>query len=73
MPFGLCNALASFQRLMNKVFAINISKFIATHLDDILVFSWNLDEHCQHLRWALEQIRKTNLNGRLHKCEFLKD
>ena len=45
MPFGLCNALATFQRLMNKVFADSIGKFIAVYLNDILVFSRNLDEH----------------------------
>ena len=39
MPFGLCNAPASFQRLMNKVFADNIGTFIAVYLDDILIFS----------------------------------
>ena len=73
MPFGLCNAPATFQRLMNKVFADNIGKLIAVYLDDILVFSRNMDEHWRHLRWALEQLRKAKLYGRLHKCEFLKD
>ena len=73
MPFGLCNALATFQRLMNKVFTDNIGQFIAVYLDDILVFSRKLEEHWQHLWWALEQLRKAKLCGRLHKCEFLKD
>ena len=73
MPFGLTNAPATFQRLMNKVFAGNLDKFIAVYLDDILIFSRSLDEHWQHLRWALEQLRKAKLYGRLHKCEFLKD
>ena len=73
MPSGLCNAPATFQRLMNKVFAENIGKFIAVYLDDILIFSRNLDEHWQHLRWALEKLREAKLYGRLHKCEFLKD
>ena len=73
MPFGMRNAPATFQRLMNKVFADNIGKFIVVYLDDILIFSRNLDEHWQHLRWALEKLREAKLYGRLHKCEFLKD
>ena len=73
MPFGLTNAPAIFQRLMNKVFAGNLNKFIAVYLDDILIFSCNLDEHWEHVRWALDQLQKAKLYGRLHKCEFLKD
>ena len=38
MLFGLCNAPASFQRLMNKVFVDKIVRFIALCLDDILIF-----------------------------------
>ena len=73
MPFALTNAPATFQRLMNKAFANNLDKFIAVYFDDILIFSRNLDEHWQHLRWALDQLRKAKLYGRLHKCEFSKD
>ena len=54
IPFGLTNALVTSQRLMSKVFAGNLDKFIAVYLDDILIFSRSLDEHWQHLWWALE-------------------
>ena len=73
MPFGLCNAPATFQRLMNKVFANELDKFIAVYLDDILIFSQSLEEHWEHLRWASAHLREAKLYGRLHKCEFLKD
>ena len=73
MPFGLCNVPATFQRLMNKVFADKLGEFIAVYLDDILIFSRNMDEHWEHLRWALARLREAKLYGRLHKCEFLKD
>ena len=73
MPFGLCNAPATFQRLMNKVFVAHIGEFICVYLDDILVFSRNLDEHWMHLRQALDRLRESKLFGRLHKCEFLKE
>ena len=53
MPFGLCNAPASFQRLMNKVFSGTIGDFILVYIDDILVFSRTIEEHWEHLRQAL--------------------
>ena len=73
MPFGLCNAPSTFQRLMNKVFAKEINSFILVYLDDILVYSRSVEEHWDHLRRALEKLRQAKLYGRLHKCEFLKD
>ena len=72
MPFGLCNAPATFQRLMNKVFAVEINQFILVYLDDILVFSKSVEEHWEHLKIVLERLRKAKLFGRIHKCEFLK-
>ena len=72
MPFGLCNAPATFQRLMNKVFATEINKFILVYLDDILIFSESIEEHWEHLRTALERLRKAQLFGRVQKCDFLK-
>ena len=73
MPFGLCNAPSTFQRLMNKVFSEEINSFILVYLDNILVYSRSVEEHWDHLQRALERLRQTNLYGRLHKCEFLKD
>ena len=73
MPFGLCNAPSTFQKLMNKVFAEEINSFISVYLDDILIFSRSVEEHWDHLNTALERLRRAKLYGRLHKCEFLKD
>ena len=72
MPFGLCNAPATFQRLMNAVFATEINRFILVYLDDILIFSESIEEHWEHLRTALQRLRKARLYGRIHKCDFLK-
>ena len=73
MPFQLCNAPASFQRLMNKVFFGTIGGFILVYLDDILVFNRTIEEHWEHLRQALQRLCEVKLYGRLHKCEFLND
>ena len=72
MPFGLCSALATFQRLMNKVFAAEVNDFILVYLDDILIFSNSVEEHWRHLKITLEWLREAKLYGRIHKCEFLK-
>ena len=71
--FGLCNAPASFQRLMNKVLSGTIGDFILVYLADILVFNRTVEEHWEHLRQTLQRLREAKLYGRLHKYEFLKD
>ena len=73
MPFGLANAPATFQRLMNEIFKNELNEFVLVYLDDILIFSKTMEEHWQHLRIALQRLREAKLFGRLHKCEFLKD
>ena len=72
MPFGLCNAPTTFQRLMNKVFAMEMNQFILVYLDNIMVFSKFVEEHWEHLKIALERLQEAKLFGRIHKCEFLK-
>ena len=73
MPFRRCNAPASFQRLMNKVFKDELNSFILVYLDDILIFSRSIEERWGHLRRALQRLREAKLYGRLHKCDFLQD
>ena len=73
MPFGLCNAPSTFQRLMNTVFEKELNSFILVYLDDILVYSRSIGEHWAHLRHAFDRLRRAKLYARLHKCEFLKD
>lgn len=60
MPFGLSNAPAVFQRLMQKVLmGLNLEDgqaFVSVYLDDILIFSRTLEEHLDHLRAVLQRI-----------------
>jgi hypothetical protein len=54
MSFGLTNALAHFMHLMNSIFMPELDKFIAVFIDDILVYSMNMEEHEEHLRVMLQ-------------------
>jgi hypothetical protein len=58
MPFGLSNAPATFQRLMNSILATEMHEFVLVYLDDILVFSKSPEEHAKHLRRVLLKLRE---------------
>ena len=69
MLFRLNNVLATFQRLMNKVLRQYIGKFVQVYLDDVIIYSNNLDEHKRHIKAVLEKIRKANLKLKPSKCQ----
>ena len=70
MPFGLTNAPATFQCLMNTLFAEHIRKFVLVFMDDILVYSKNLDDHVKHLRIVLQLLQQHRLTAKMSKCSF---
>lgn len=70
MPFGLTNAPATFQSLMNKVFANYLEKFIRVFFYDILVYSKILAEHLEHLHTMLQTLREQQLYAKMSKCIF---
>ena len=72
MPFGLCNAPATFQRIMNTILRDGLDKFVLVFLDDILVYSKTREEHIQHLRSILSRLRSEKFYGRLAKCDFFR-
>ena len=72
MPFGLCNAPATFMRVMNDVFHPFIDDFFIVYLDDILVFSKSWDDHVIHVKKVFEILRKEKLYVKMSKCEFAK-
>ena len=57
MPFGLCNAPATFQRIMNTILRDGLDRFVLVFLDDILIFSRTQEEHALHIRSVLERLR----------------
>ncbi|GJP32306.1 hypothetical protein CLOM_g16888 [Closterium sp. NIES-68] len=72
LGFGLTNAPASFQRVMNDVFREAIGHFVLVYLDNILVYSKTEEEHAQHLKWVLGKLREHKFYARLWKCHFYK-
>ena len=70
MPFGLCNAPATFMQLMQEVFRDCLDHFVIVYLDDILIYSKTAEEHAAHLETVLALLRKHQLYAKLSKCQF---
>ena len=70
MPFGLCNAPATFQRLMNQVLRKYLGKFVLVYLDDIIIYSKTFEEHKEHVRLVFEALRAASLMMKPKKCKF---
>ena len=70
LSFGLTNAPATFQAVMNDVFRKQLNKTVLVYLDDILVFSKSPEQHIQHLREVLQTLRDNHLFAKLSKCSF---
>jgi hypothetical protein len=70
MPFGLINAPATFQCIMNSIFAPFLRKCIIVFLDDILIYnpSWSL--HLTHFRMVFDILRESQFFIKISKCEF---
>ena len=69
-PFGLAQALAYFQRLVNEV--LSGLTFAFDYLGDILDFSPDMELHLEHLRLLFERLRSADLRLKEVKCNFLK-
>jgi hypothetical protein len=71
MLFGLTNSPATFQALMNSIFADLIAEGkVAVYLDDILIFSATIEEHRQVVQEVLKRLEQYDLYLRPEKCEF---
>jgi len=71
MPFGLCNAPATFQRCMISIFSDMIEKNIEVFMDDFSVFGKSFDQCLFHLYVVLKRCSETNLILNWEKCHFM--
>ncbi|XP_016199548.1 uncharacterized protein LOC107640548 [Arachis ipaensis] len=70
MPFGLKNAGATYQCLMDKVFAAQIGRSLEVYVDDMVAKTKLGDNHLDDLAEIFNQIRKYNMRLNLEKCAF---
>ena len=71
MPFGLCNAPATFQRLMETVLAGLSWDKCLVYLDNILVVGHTVSEHLPNIRSILQRLREAGLKLKTRKCSFM--
>lgn len=69
-PFGLAQAPAYFQRLVNEV--LRGLPFAFGYLDDILIFSPDIETHLEHIEILFQRLREAQLKLKESKCNFLK-
>ena len=70
MPYGLCNTLATFQRLMQNCLGELNLKYALIYLDDVIVFSRTEEDHLIWLRAVFEHFREHGLKLKPSKCHF---
>nr|GEV73140.1 putative reverse transcriptase domain-containing protein [Tanacetum cinerariifolium] len=70
MPFGLTSVPAVFMDLMNRACKPYLDKFVIVVIDDVFIYSYNKEEHEDHLRTILELLKKEKLYAKFSKCDF---
>jgi hypothetical protein len=70
MPFGLCNAPATYQRLMDSVLRGLLWDKVVNYLDDALVFANGFVNHINNLQLVFQRFRDVGLRLNIHKCHF---
>ena len=73
MPFGLCNAPATFQRLMQKCLGELNLTYCLIYLDDVIMFSWTAEENLHQLCMVFDCLQEYNLKLKPSKCSCFKE
>jgi len=70
VPFGLCNAPATFQGMVQQIFMTAIDDYLEIFIDDLLVHSSSHEKHLDHLTQTFELCRKHQLYLKPSKCKI---
>ena len=70
MPFGLCNAPGTFQRLMERILGDQHFQSLLLYLDDVVVFSPSFEQHLVRLGLVLSRFREHGLKVKWSKCSM---
>jgi hypothetical protein len=70
MPFGLCNAPAVFQRMINEILHDLLDESVVNYLDDTLIATETKEENVKITREVVRRLRSHGLHIRPEKCEF---
>ena len=73
MPFGLRGAPGTFQAVMNHMFLSYLGRGVIIYLDDVLVYSSDVQSHAALLNEVLDILYKNKMFPKLSKCQFGKD
>ena len=72
-PYGLCNAGATYQRMVYLSLSGLSTTHVLAYLDDIVIFSRSIESHYRQLNEVLECLRNKNITINLSKCSFTMD
>jgi len=73
MPFSLTNTPAAFQHFVNTIFTDMLDVCVVVYLDDILIYSKDMESHQQHIWEVLHHLWLHGLFAKPEKCEFHSD
>ena len=71
MPFGLCNATATFPRCMLSIFSDIVVRFLEVFMDEFSIFGDSFDQYLHHLTLVMHRCIEKNLVLNWEKCHFM--
>ena len=72
MPFGLCNAPATFQRIIEKALTGLQWNIVVLYLDDLIIFAKSFEETLENLNTVFDRLDNANLKLKAKKCRFFR-